>query len=359
MQIDDLNISSSAKKMLKDFKIETVDQLLKIDEKSLKAEMQKNPRYRYLFDEIFEKIKEKGYHFAYEYSTYFPYLNSKSEDLEQIKTFYLDLTPDLRKALDKYENIGLFFSTIAYDKKKLKGFLYEAIKTDKDYTWLFELLHHLGNNGTILLLNIYKYQSILKSRTLNFNSLLSDIILDTRVVQALNKKEIYFIGDLVKYNEQGLKDLEGIGAITVDIVKEELAKYNLHLEMEPKSYYELEFSLDSFDISLLNLEDSLERKIRSININTLDNLFFSNKAEFFTTEELLQIRNGFKKLGFDVSKSFFGATVSGDVLEYNNLILQKKLYEEKLKEINEKLAGQFPMLYPNALDNSENNFAKK
>ena len=62
MQIDDLNVSTSAKKMLKDFKIETVDELLKIDEKSLKAEMQKNPRYRYLFDEIFEKIKEKGFH---------------------------------------------------------------------------------------------------------------------------------------------------------------------------------------------------------------------------------------------------------------------------------------------------------
>ena len=67
MQIDDLNVSTSAKKMLKDFKIETIDELLKIDEKSLKAEMPKNPRYRYLFDEIFEKIKEKGFHFAYEY----------------------------------------------------------------------------------------------------------------------------------------------------------------------------------------------------------------------------------------------------------------------------------------------------
>ena len=57
MQIDDLNVSTSAKKMLKDFKIETIDELLKIDEKSLKAEMPKNPRYRYLFDEIFEKTK--------------------------------------------------------------------------------------------------------------------------------------------------------------------------------------------------------------------------------------------------------------------------------------------------------------
>ena len=155
-------------------------------------------------------------------------------------------------------------------------------------------------------------------------------------MQALNKQEIYFLGDLVKYSEQSLKDLEGIGAKTVDTVKEELAKYNLHLEMEPKSYYELKFSLDSFDISLLNLEESLECKIRSININTLDNLFFSNKVELFTVEELLQIRNGFKKLGFDVNKSFCGATVSGDVLEYNNLILQKKLYEEKLKEIPTK-----------------------
>ena len=44
----------------------------------------------------------------------------------------------------------------------------------------------------------------------------------------VNKKQIYFLGDSVKYSEQSLKDLEGIGAKTVDTVKEELAKYNLH-----------------------------------------------------------------------------------------------------------------------------------
>ena len=49
--------------------------------------------------------------------------------------------------------------------------------------------------------------------------------------------------------------------------------------------------------------------------------FFFNQVNFFTTEELLQIRTSFRKLGFDVSKSFLGATVNGDVLEYNNLIL--------------------------------------
>lgn len=87
-------------------------------------------------------------------------------------------------------------------------------------------------------------------------------------------------------------------------------------------------------------------------------MFFFNQVNFFTTEELLQIRTSFRKLGFDVSKSFLGATVNGDVLEYNNLILQKRLYEEKLKEINEKLAGKFPMVYSSTPDTKENTFNK-
>ena len=134
----------------------------------------------------------------------------------------------------------MFLSTIAYDKKKLKGFLYTTIKSDKDYTWLFNLLHHLGNNGTILLLNIYEYQNILKSKTLSLSSPLNKIISDLRIVQNLNKHEIYFLDDLVKYDEQSLKDLEGIGLKTVETVKEELSKTNFHLGMQPLNYHEIE-----------------------------------------------------------------------------------------------------------------------
>ena len=166
MRIEELNISTGAKKMLQMMNIETTEKLLEIDITSIKRLCKSHHRYQTYFDEIYEAIKDLGLHFNYEYSIYYPYISSKCEDLEQLKISYLDLTPELRDYLEKYENIGMFFSTIAYDKKKLKGFLYTTIKSDKDYTWLFNLLHHLGNNGTILLLNIYEYQNILKSKTL-------------------------------------------------------------------------------------------------------------------------------------------------------------------------------------------------
>ena len=341
MRIEELNISTGAKKMLQMMNIETIEKLLEIDITSIKKLCKSHHRYQTYFDEIYEAIKDLGLHFNYEYSIYYPYISSKCEDLEQLKISYLDLTPELRDYLEKYENIGMFFSTIAYDKKKLKGFLYTTIKSDKDYTWLFNLLHHLGNNGTILLLNIYEYQNILKSKTLS-----------------LNKHEIYFLDDLVKYDEQSLKDLEGIGLKTVETVKEELSKTNFHLGMQHLNYHEIEFSLKNFDINILHLEAALDTKVRRVGINNLNDLFFFNQVNFFTTEELLQIRTSFRKLGFDVSKSFLGATVNGDVLEYNNLILQKRLYEEKLKEINEKLAGKFPMVYSSTPDTKENTFNK-
>lgn len=358
MRIEELNISTGAKKMLQMMNIETIEKLLEIDITSIKRLCKSHHRYQTYFDEIYEAIKDLGLHFNYEYSIYYPYISSKCEDLEQLKISYLDLTPELRDYLEKYENIGMFFSTIAYDKKKLKGFLYTTIKSDKDYTWLFNLLHHLGNNGTILLLNIYEYQNILKSKTLSLSSPLNKIISDLRIVQNLNKHEIYFLDDLVKYDEQSLKDLEGIGLKTVETVKEELSKTNFHLGMQPLNYHEIEFSLKNFDINILHLEAALDAKVRRVGINDLNDLFFFNQVKFFTTEELLQIRTSFRKLGFDVSKSFLGATVNGDVLEYNNLILQKRLYEEKLKEINEKLAGKFPMVYSSTPDTKENTFNK-
>ena len=350
MEIEKLHISDNGIKMLSKMKITTVEQLLEVDIISLKALLKKHHKCQIYFDEIYEAIKKLDLHFKYEYSTYYPYISNKSDDLEQIKIADLDLTPDLRKYLLKYDNLGLFFREIAYDKNKLKKFLYINIKPHKNYNWLLETLHYLGNNGNLLALNIYKYQHFLLQETLNFNSLISAIISDYKVVQALNKQDIYFIGDLVKYNEEDLQNLEGIGPKTMQIVKEALKKYNLFFNMSTTTYYEYEFSLKSFDISILKLDNILENRLRNININNLDDLFFSNKVDFFNTEELSQIRKSFKELGFDITKGFLGSTVSPEVLEYNDLIFRKKILEEELNNINQKLSGLFPIMFS---DNSK------
>ena len=103
MKIEELNISAGAKKMLQAMNIETVNQLLEADIVSIKALFTTHPRYQAYFDEIFEAIKDLDLHFNYEYNSYYPYINSKNEDLEQIKISSLDLTPDLRKYLEKYD----------------------------------------------------------------------------------------------------------------------------------------------------------------------------------------------------------------------------------------------------------------
>ena len=136
----------------------------------------------------------------------------------------------------------------------------------------------------------------------------------------------------------------------MQIVKEALKKYNLFFNMSTITYYEYEFSLKSFDISILKLDNILENRLRNININNLDDLFFSNKVDFFNTEELSQIRKSFKELGFDITKGFLGSTVSPEVLEYNDLIFWKKKLEEELNNIKQILSGLFPIMFS---DNSK------
>ena len=103
MRIEELNISTGAKKMLQMMNIETTEKLLEIDITSIKKLCKSHHRYQTYFDEIYEAIKDLGLHFNYEYSIYYPYISSKCEDLEQLKISYLDLTPELRDYLEKYE----------------------------------------------------------------------------------------------------------------------------------------------------------------------------------------------------------------------------------------------------------------
>ena len=76
-------------------------------------------------------------------------------------------------------------------------------------------------------------------------------------------------------------------------------------------------------------------------------------------DELAQIRKSFKDLGFDVTKSFLNSTVTGDVLEYNNLIFRKKLLEDELQKINQQLSGLFPMMYSEANSKDQIGLTKK
>ena len=100
MRIEELNISTGAKKMLKMMNIETIEKLLEIDITSIKKLCKSHHSYQTYFDEIYEAIKDLGLHFNYEYSIYYPYISSKCEDLEQLKISYLDLTPEIEATVN-------------------------------------------------------------------------------------------------------------------------------------------------------------------------------------------------------------------------------------------------------------------
>lgn len=226
MLIEDLNISYGATRMLNLMGITKVDELLKISEKDFQTWQNQRTRYRFYFDEIFVALKSRGLSYTFE-RDYYIKLGSRKSNLENITINQLLLTPELRNYLDKYTDLKAFFKDITNDnvfkeensKKKLKRFLVTNIKANQNYDWLINLFQHLGNEGALLSLLIKQFIIFSNQKTIDANSLISSFIDDNRTVMALNKQDIYFLGDLVKYDEDTLLYMDGIGKKCLEIIK--------------------------------------------------------------------------------------------------------------------------------------------
>ena len=360
MAVDDLDISKGALRMLNIMGIDNISKLIKIDEKNLHLLCSQNSHNRYYFDEIFAAVKNLGLSFAFE-NDYYINLGSRKANLANIRVEELILTPQLRNFLEPYGNLEAFFKDIANDnsfyeeqsKKKLKRFLVTTIKTNQNYDWLINLLRHLGNKGALLALIIEQYMSFLNQREINANSLLADFITDKHIVIALNKQDIYFLGDLVQLDIQTVSLLNGIGKKSLKTIQNDLSKYGFKLGEELPNYYDFTFAFNKFDIRILHLQEKMEANLRKVGVNTLNDLIVIEYAKYFSDYDNQIITDSYRKLGFDWENATFNKTINGTYAEANEWLQELKRLREMysvrmatLEKNSSFIARYFPTTIP-------------
>lgn len=360
MAVDDLDISKGALRMLNIMGIDNISELIKIDEKNLHLLCSQNSHNRYYFDEIFAAVKNLGLSFAFE-NDYYINLGSRKANLANIRVEELILTPQLRNFLEPYGNLEAFFKDIANDnsfyeeqsKKKLKRFLVTTIKANQNYDWLINLLRHLGNKGALLALIIEQYMSFLNQREINANSLLSNFIPDKHIVIALNKQDIYFLGDLVQLDIQTVCLLNGIGKKSLETIQNDLSKYGFKLGEELPNYYDFTFAFSKFDIQILHLQEKIEANLRKVGVNTLNDLIVIEYAKYFSDYDNQIITDSYRKLGFDWENATFNKTINGTYAEANEWLQELKRLREMysvrmatLEKNSSFIARYFPTTIP-------------
>ena len=331
MLIEDLNISYGATRMLNLMGITKVDELLKISEKDFQTWQNQRTRYRFYFDEIFAALKSRGLSYTFE-RDYYIKLGGRKSNLENITINELLLTPEVRNYLDKYTDLKAFFKDITNDnvfkeensKKKLKRFLVTNIKANQNYDWLINLFQHLGNEGALLSLLIKQFIIFVNQKTIDANSLISSFIDDNRTVMALNKQDIYFLGDLVKYDEDTLLYMDGIGKKCLEIIEESLKLHGYQLGKKAKNYYDFSFDFNKIDIKFLGLRSDLEHELRKVGVNTLNDLIVIEYTKYFSDYDNKIISDACYNLGFDWNKEAFDTTIHGTYAKANEWLQELK-----------------------------------
>lgn len=360
MAVDDLDISKGALRMLSLLKIADVSELLRLNWQNLQSIRAKNKHYCSYFDEIFATVKDLGLSFVFE-NDYYINLGSRKANLANIRVEELILTPQLRNFLEPYGNLEAFFKDIANDnsfyeeqsKKKLKRFLVTTIKANQNYDWLINLLRHLGNKGALLALIIEQYMSFLNQREINANSLLANFITDKHIVIALNKQNIYFLGDLVQLDIQTVCLLNGIGKKSLETIQNDLSKYGFKLGEELPNYYDFTFAFSKFDIQILHLQEKIEANLRKVGVNTLNDLIVVEYAKYFSDYDNQIITDSYRKLGFDWENATFNKTINGTYAEANEWLQELKRLREMysvrmatLEKNSSFIARYFPTTIP-------------
>ena len=360
MTVDELDISKGALRMLSLMGISEISELIKIDEKNLQLLRSQNIHNRNYFDEIFAAVKNLGLTFAFE-SDYYLNLGIRKANLASISIDELVLTPTLRNYLEPYDNLEAFFNDITSDnvfrenrnKKKIKKFLVNGIKADQNYDWLIELCQHLGNKGALLALVIKKFIGFLKQTKIDANSLLEAVIEDSRIVIALNKQDIYFLGDLVKFDERTLGYFNGVGKRYLEAIKKDLATYGYKLGKELPNYYDFAFDFSKFDIQVLELRKDLESNLRQVGVNNLNDLIVVEYAKYFSDYDNQIITDSYRKLGFDWGSATINKALKGTYAEANEWLQELKKLREMysvrmttLEKNSSFIARYFPTTIP-------------
>lgn len=336
--LDFLKMSEGARKVIERLNLTSLEKLLNIDYTLYRHIVDSSKQRRYYFDELFILLKKKGLSYSF-MPKYYYNLAKRSNDLESILISDLELSIGMRKYLSDYKNLQEFFIDIAYNKSKLNRFLYFNIRDEEDYSYFFDLLDSLGNNGVILKSVIKEYQNYQKEGNSLYTPLYK-IFKKSKTLEILNTYDIYLVGDFLSMPFSTLEEI--IPAKKIAIFKATLDENGYSLENE--NYVPLRFSLDCLDIKSLCLDKYLEDELEILGVKNVHEVLFSPKMREVNREDLKIIRDHFSYLNFNLDEPFLYDSYDKNVLRYQSLLFEEKSLKMRDREIDSYLGGVKPLL---------------
>lgn len=336
--LDFLKMSEGARKVIERLNLTSLEKLLNIDYTLYRHIVDSSKQRRYYFDELFILLKKNGLSYSF-MPKYYYNLAKRSNDLGSILISDLELSIGMRKYLSDYKNLQEFFIDIAYNKSKLNRFLYFNIRDEEDYSYFFDLLDSLGNNGVILKSVIKEYQNYQKEGNSLYTPLYK-IFKKSKTLDILNTYDIYLVGDFLSMPFSTLEEI--IPAKKIAIFKATLDENGYSLENE--NYVPLRFSLDCLDIKSLCLDKYLEDELEILGVKNVHEVLFSPKMREVNKEDLKIIREHFSYLNFNLDEPFLYDSYDKNVLRYQNLLFEEKGLKMRDMEIDSYLGGIKPLL---------------
>ena len=336
--LDFLKMSERARKVIERLNLTSLEKLLNIDYTLYRHIVDSSKQRRYYFDELFILLKKNGLSYSF-MPKYYYNLAKRSNDLGSILINDLELSIGMRKYLSDYKNLQEFFIDITYNKSKLNRFLYFNIRDEEDYSYFWNLLDSLGNNGVILKGIIKEYQNYQKEENSLYTPLYK-IFKKSKTLEILNTYDIYLLGDFLSMPFSTLEEI--IPAKKIADFKETLDENGYSLEN--KNYVPLRFSFDCLDIKSLCLDKYLEDELEILGVKNVHEVLFSPKMRKVNKEDLKIIRDHFSYLNFNLDEPFLYDSYDKNVLKYQNLLFEEKSLKMRDIEIDSYLGGIKPLL---------------
>ena len=308
--IDELAISSYAKKIFKKMHVLTLEDACHLKLKDLNDLVKGNIKCQAYVDELWEIIHNNNFCFADELD-YYKTLENYGGNLSKININELFMSKNARHFLENCGGLTGFFNKLKRDNNILKSFLCLVIVNEQNDT-LEKLFGYLGNDGKIL------------------SSIIKEFKQDVKNSGPLIRYNCWLISDLLNLKKEEVVNIPRLGPSKANKIITTLENYGYSFSKD----YNVVLSLAYFKIEMLNLEPSIVEKLKAMQIFTLEQLLGKQNFNDFTDTELLKLQEAIAKLELKLNDKLLA--MNDETLEkrYNHLILEECVLKEKLDIIN-------------------------
>ena len=324
--IDELAISSYAKKIFKKMHVLTLEDACHLKLKDLNDLVKGNIKCQAYVDELWEIIHNNNFCFADELD-YYKTLENYGGNLSKININELFMSKNARHFLENCGGLTGFFNKLKRDNNILKSFLCLVIVNEQNDT-LEKLFGYLGNDGKILSSIIKEF----KPDIINSGPLMPVFVLfpEKNIYYPLIRYNCWLISDLLNLKKEEVVNIPRLGPSKANKIITTLENYGYSFSKD----YNVVLSLAYFKIEMLNLEPSIVEKLKAMQIFTLEQLLGKQNFNDFTDTELLKLQEAIAKLELKLNDKLLA--MNDETLEkrYNHLILEECVLKEKLDIIN-------------------------